>query len=100
MRDIQHRIYRPVALPQRFFAVPMLPAFFNFAASILLFVSLVMLEMPLQPIPLFGGIIAHCVLLVAGSREPHMTTLLQTWRHTLAAPRNLGRRSRKRIFHP
>ncbi|MFC3637146.1 VirB3 family type IV secretion system protein [Camelimonas fluminis] len=100
MRDIQVRIYRPVALPQMFFGAPALPGFFNFILGPFLLMSSALFEFPFPPVFVVTTVAGHVFLMMWGSRDPHLTTLIQTGHRSRRSPKNLGRRSKTHSFQP
>lgn len=100
MRDIQFRIYRPVALPQKFFGAPAMPAFLNFFASIFLLMASATFEFFFPPVFVVTLIVGHVALMLYGAREPHVTTLIQTGNRSRKRPKNFGRSSKTHTFQP
>ena len=100
MRDISFRIYRPVALPQKFFGAPAMPAFLNFFVSIFLLMAAATFEFFFPPVFIATGIGGHIALMLYGAREPHVTTLIQTGRKSRRRPSNFGRSSKTHTFQP
>ncbi|MPR09534.1 hypothetical protein [Microvirga tunisiensis] len=100
MKDIQVKIFRPVALPQKFFGAPALPALLNFCLMSFGFLGSALFQFLTPPLFLIVGFAVHIFLIGSGFREPHMTTLFQTGHLLLRAPRNMGRRSKTRTFYP
>jgi hypothetical protein len=104
MADIQVIIQRPVAFPDKFLGAPVLPSMMAFCVC-----GLGMLIMFIfKSYGIWGGLFfmlvwpfAHGAIMIMGIREPHMSTLMQTWYLTTIAPRNLGRKGKShRVFHP
>jgi hypothetical protein len=100
MRDVHVPIYRPVALPQKFFGAPAMPALLNFMFAPFLLMGSATFEFFFPPFFIFLGIFTHFLLMMWGSREPHLTTLIQTGHKSRKTPRNYGRRSKTHTFQP
>ena len=104
MDDIDIRIYRPVALPARFFGAPALPAVFNMAFATLIFLFLLFMDVRINITVLVAAFLGtliggHIILIQMGAKDPHLSTLIQTLRFAIRRPRSLGRLKRKE-YHP
>ena len=100
MKDIQIRIYRPVALPEKFFGAPALPGFLSFVVWIFVLMSMAAFSVPFPPLAVVGLVASHITILMWGAREPHMSSLIQTGRKSRFRARIMGRRSRQHVFLP
>lgn len=100
MRDIQIRVHRPVALPAKFFGVPLVPGFLSFTFWVFVLVSMAAFYVPFPPLAGVGLVVSHLVLMMLGAREPHMSYLMQTGRKSRWRARTMGRRSRQHVFLP
>lgn len=92
MAEIQVKIHRPVAVPQRFLGAPVIPA----ATSIVFWMMLMMFSFTNQNTAMIGVlmifplIISHFFIMWAGFKEPHISSLMQTWNKTKVRPREIG----------
>lgn len=104
MDDLDFHIFRPVALPTRFFGAPALPALLNIAFSTIVLLSILLLKLRINIAALVGTyfatmIGAHILLIQLGARDPHLTTLIQTLRISIRKPRGFGR-ARQKVYYP
>jgi hypothetical protein len=100
MRDIQIKVYRPVALPQKFFGAPDLPGLLSFCVWVFVLMGMAAFYFPFPPLAIILLVVSHVALMMWGAREPHMSFLMQTIRKAQMKPRTMGRRSRQHTFLP
>ncbi len=100
MKDIQVRVYRPVAMPEKFFGAPALPGFLSFTGWIFVLMSMAAFSLPMPPLAIIGLVVSHVFLVMYGAKEPHISNLIQTGRKSRIQARTMGRRSRQHVFLP
>ena len=90
MRDIQVKIFRPVAMPKQFAGAPEGPAFINIAINTIFFFVASVADLPMPIAIIFLMIVVHVMLISLYSREPHLTTLMNTFNATRRKARSIG----------
>ena len=103
MQDIDTKIYRPVSMPQKFAGAPLLPAVFSLCFAVLSFLFLIFYDFGLSNLLVVLGFLAsifagHMALIMLGSKEPHMTSLIQTMRYSLQKCRRIGGKPQRRFW--
>lgn len=99
MAEIQFKIHRPVAVPQRFLGAPVLPA----ATSLVFWMTAMMFMFAgwntamIGILMLFPMVFCHFAIMYIGFKEPHISELMKTFNKTTIRPRVIGR-SRSNIF--
>lgn len=91
-------------MPQKFVGAPSLPAVFSMLFSLFTFMLLIFMELDINVLIITVGFLVsllcgHFAIMSMGSREPHLTSLIQSIRHSSRKPRILGARA-KRAFEP
>jgi len=72
-------ILKAVAMPPRLFFAPFLPAMANFVVQISVLLILIAL-IDMNPLFVMGTIfLGHVFLIVEGTREPHLSRVLEAW---------------------
>ena len=82
-------ILKAVAMPPRIFWAPMLPAGINLATQIpIMFIGMGAFQM--NPIVFLPPIlVGHIFLIIYGSREPHLSTMIRTYGPMAGGSKNL-----------
>ena len=76
---MRERILRAVAMPPRLFLAPFMPAIANLVVQFALMFLLIAF-VDISPLfPLGTILIAHLCLVAVGSREPHLSCMLDAW---------------------
>lgn len=104
MEDIDIRILRPVALPRRFFGAPEVPAVINVSFCMMVFCAMIVFRVKINSTvllmaALLAMFICHVLLIQLGSKDPHLSSLIQTLRIARRKPRGIGR-ARRKVYHP
>lgn len=92
MAEIQVKIHRPVAVPQRFLGAPLIPA----ASSIVFWCMVMMFSFTNQNTAMIGVfsifplVFCHFAIMWWGFKEPHVSSLMQVWNKTTIRPRSIG----------
>ena len=97
------KIYRPVSMPQKFMGAPLLPGIFCLFFSVFSFLFLIFYDFGINStfvvVGFLGSMIGgHMILIMIGSKEPHLTTLIQTMRFSLHKARQIGRPPARRFW--
>ena len=103
MADISKEVEQPVAYPDKFLGAPFLPAFASFIFCMISMISCFAFRGSTAYGYIFLGAfpVLHVTIIGLGMKEPHLTTLMQTYYLTKVAPRNVGHKARKyRCFYP
>lgn len=82
-------ILKAIAMPPRIFWAPMLPAAINLAVQFpLMFIGMGVLQM--NPLVFaFPIVFAHIFLIIYGSREPHLSTMIRTYGPMAGGSKNM-----------
>ena len=82
-------ILKAVAMPPKIFWAPMLPAAINLALQFpFMFIGMGVFQ--LNPLVFaFPIVFVHIFLIIYGSREPHLSTMMRTYGPMAAGSRNL-----------
>ena len=99
MQDISVKIFRPVAMPKQFAGAPETPAILSIGICSIIFFVAAMADTDFPIFWVFLMIAIHLSLIAIYTKEPHLSTLMNTFQATNRTARSIGP-ARDKTYYP